>query len=306
MHQTQEATRIEARETGLSLKDIYTPLSEAREEVWRRWNDKGLQREVERFLEKDIPDFFRSEPRAVLAHHVATPNREATRFLNIARESGLDFVFAEYGEDKFTPQQNPDKYYLGRLMLYNEKGRKGGERVSGVNIVDFNANNGKRLNQVETLWGEGFVSFHHRIFQEVFSSSYLGNVHDISGWLKRHGGAAQFYYLHYLALFVCKGILVESFFADKREIDFIDEVVLPVVSKLKETFGVKPLIVPLFSVHSAKDSDDYVGTRWMHYPEFIRYRLNGSELVADGGGSHVPDRARGVRNGLVAVPTVAA
>jgi hypothetical protein len=36
-----------AKESVFDIDTIYTPLEEAKEEVWRRWNDKALRAKVE-------------------------------------------------------------------------------------------------------------------------------------------------------------------------------------------------------------------------------------------------------------------
>ena len=37
-------------EKKFDIKEIYTPLSVAKEEIWRRWNDPVLRKKVEDFL----------------------------------------------------------------------------------------------------------------------------------------------------------------------------------------------------------------------------------------------------------------
>lgn len=44
---------------NFDIKDIYTPLSVAEKEVWRRWNDKELRKKVEDFLGGDVPEFLK-------------------------------------------------------------------------------------------------------------------------------------------------------------------------------------------------------------------------------------------------------
>ncbi len=58
------------------VEKIYTPLSVAKEEIWRRWNDKELRKKVEDFLGGDIPEVFKKEPRATIFRYIATPNLE--------------------------------------------------------------------------------------------------------------------------------------------------------------------------------------------------------------------------------------
>lgn len=74
-------TQIEAmEEMTLKLEDIYTPLKEAKEGIWRRWNDKELRAKVEEFLGGDVPEFLRDEPKAYLARQLVTPNFSFFRF----------------------------------------------------------------------------------------------------------------------------------------------------------------------------------------------------------------------------------
>lgn len=63
---------------------IYVSLEEAKEEIWRRWNDKDLRKKVEDFLGGDIPEPFKKEPRAVLARPITTPDIEHMHFLEMS------------------------------------------------------------------------------------------------------------------------------------------------------------------------------------------------------------------------------
>jgi hypothetical protein len=40
--------------------DLYTTVEEAREEIWKRWNDENLRKEVEQFL-GEIPEVFKKK-----------------------------------------------------------------------------------------------------------------------------------------------------------------------------------------------------------------------------------------------------
>ena len=52
-----------AQESTFDIDTIYTSLEEAKEEVWRRWNDKELRAKVEESLGGDVPEVFRDEPK---------------------------------------------------------------------------------------------------------------------------------------------------------------------------------------------------------------------------------------------------
>ena len=65
---------------NISVDDIYTPLSVAKKEIWRKWNDKKLRKKVEYFLEGNISEFLKDEPTAYLARHIVSPNFEFSCF----------------------------------------------------------------------------------------------------------------------------------------------------------------------------------------------------------------------------------
>jgi hypothetical protein len=49
---------------------MYTLLEEAKEEVWKRWNDAELRRQVQEYV-GELPEGFGDEPRAFLVRHLA-------------------------------------------------------------------------------------------------------------------------------------------------------------------------------------------------------------------------------------------
>lgn len=95
------------------MSDIYTPLEEAKEEIWRRWNDKELQREVLEFL-GEVPEVLRKEPRSVLVRNVTTINMEFLHLLDLANNICLKPCCMEYTEDKFVTI-NHDKFALCKM-----------------------------------------------------------------------------------------------------------------------------------------------------------------------------------------------
>lgn len=219
--------------------DLYSKFYYAISEVGARWEDEELRKNVEKFLGGDIPEALQCGPNVILSRYVATPNMEFNYFCDLAALSGLNSVYFEFAEDKFIAK-NPSKYYLGRLFSAN-----GSNNI--LRIVDFNKNEGRKLREVTTVEGKNLVQFHHEILDIAVATSSLKKpvVYDFSRWFLDHRNKDGFYYLHYLALFVCHGILFENFLYDKLEADFTDNIVIPAFKKIEELFGVKPLIFPL-------------------------------------------------------------
>lgn len=242
------------------MKDIYVSLEEAKEEIWKRWNDKALRKKVEDFLGGDIPEILRAGPKAVLSRDVITPDHECTRFLDQSKKINLEPVFFEYSQGKFVGK-NSDKYHLCKLFFYEGIGNHGGEKISTKRIVDFNKYEGKQFNEIKTIWGENFLKFHHRLFTKTIPGVRSEDIVDFSGWFNKHRGQSmEYYYLHFFSLFISHGILFENFLTNTEEMEFTKNKVLPSFYKIEEMFGIKPLIVP--AVPTEEEEKLY----WWYYP----------------------------------------
>jgi len=249
--------------TRKEIDNIYTPLSVAKEEIWRRWNDESLRKKVEDFLGGDIPECLMEKPKAIMVRYIMTPNYELKYFLDLAKITGLDYSLLEYSNDKFVAR-NPEKYHICKLFFHNGYGKKGGSNLETKNIVDFNKNEGKLLDDIETIWGEKLLDFHHTVIEKAIHGS-RERIFNFSNWFQKHRTLnKQEYYLHYLALFFCYGILFENFLLDKGETEFTQEKVLPSFKKLEKIFGIKPLIVPLESLKV--EEDNY----WRYYSKRVK------------------------------------
>jgi len=251
-------------DNDFNIDDIYTSLEDAREEVWRRWNDKVLRAKVEEVLGGDIPEVFRDMPRAVLARHILSPNFETFHFLEKAMSINLKPLCLEYLADKFV-SVNKDKYFLGNLFFFNGIGKNGGRRLSSLKIIDFNKADGKKLYDVQTMNGENFIQLHHKI-TENFQFEDIERF-DISNFFKKNGTYARNYYYHYLVLFVCFGILFENFIEEEDYALITKCILIPNYKKVIHDFGVKPLIVRI--VKKEQENDLY----WRYYPEDVKYIL---------------------------------
>ncbi len=240
---------------------VYTPLSEALRLLEERRKDPVLMAKVEELLKGDIPEILKSKKCAVLGRHIATPNHESRRFIDISKENNLLPVFFEYHEDKFTAN-NHYKHSLGQLKI-NTKGTNstGDACFEKITIVDFNKYTGKKLNEIRTLWDEPLINFHKKLFSVHNYTNDEFYTYDASTWFTNHGGqkAAKFY-TNLLSLFVCNGILFENFLTSKdKEGDFTKEIVLPAIENIINKIGVKPLIVPLEPLDL--EADNF----WVHH-----------------------------------------
>ncbi len=223
---------------------VYTPLDEALEELKKRREDKTLEQKILQALGGSLPDPLKDSPKALLFRQLATPNYEIRRLINIieAGDSNLEPCFWEYYGDKFT-SNNKCKHSLGKMMFYKGRGKKGGEIIDRLTVIDFNKSNGNKISEVETLWGQSLIDFHHELFKEtfIFKKEYF---FDATEWFQKNGGTANNYYEKFLFLFLSHGILFENFLPDE-EADLIRDTVLPAFMRIHQQFNLKPLIVAL-------------------------------------------------------------
>jgi hypothetical protein len=246
------------------IKEIYTPLSVVKKEIWKRWNDKELRKKVEDFLGGDIPKILRGkEPGAVLSRDVISPNKEFFYFLDLLDDVKMNPAFLEYLDGKFVAK-NFNKYHLCRMFFYNGRGKNGGDKISTLKVVNFNTMEGKKIKHLKTIGGENFVDFHHKILEKNIPKKInIGKICDISHWFNKHRKMSKYYYLRYLALFLCHGILFDNFITKNGEGDFTEKKIIPSFKKLEKIFGIKPLVVPLTPIED--ESELY----WWCYPAKI-------------------------------------
>lgn len=227
----------------MNIEDIYTPLSEAKKEIERRWNDVELRKKVEEFLGGDIPEIFKDGPSCVLVRDIITPNNEFRFFMDIATELDLRIVFLEYTKSKFVAK-NINKYHLCLPHIYNGVDKNDCAKITKEKIVDFNTMEGKVLGNITTIQDQNLIDFHHTLLFEKYPEIQKENIFDFSDWFNGHKNIDGYYYLHYLALFICHGVLFENFILGNGEKEFTEQKILPSFFKLAEIFGVKPLVVP--------------------------------------------------------------
>jgi len=237
---------------------VYSPLSEAMKELQVRWEDKELETKLHKFLQGDFPRPLVNGFKAVLFRQLFTPNYEFRHFMSLVTTLNIKPMFLEYHDDKFT-SQNPLKHSLGKIIFHQYKGKNGNTRIDSRNVIEFNINDGKRICEIQTIWGQSLIDFHHELLESIFpgSNTYL---FDGSLWFHRGGKCAKEYYTRYMALFVRNGILFENFILDGDELRFVREVFLPAFIEVWKKTGKKPQIVSLLSL------DTQANKYWISHP----------------------------------------
>lgn len=239
------------------VDDIYIPLEFAKEEILKRWNDKQLRKKVETFLQGDVPDVFKKSPKAILARQILSPNFELLHFLELAEAISLDPACFGNLDDKLVVK-NFDKYYLCKLYFDDGIGKRGGEKLSALRIVDFNKFNGKTFRSTQTIFGTGLVDFHQAMAHSMGLNTFF---FDASQFLQKKGRTSKNYYKYFLSLFICHGVLFENYLLTGEYGNLTRELLLPNYRLVKELFGVDPLIVRGVSM----EEEDLL--HWRYYPK---------------------------------------
>jgi len=230
--------------------NIYTPIEEAKKEIWRRWHDQSLQKKVADYL-GPIPECFQQEPRAALFRNIASPDIEYHHFVQQAESIGLNPLGLEYLHDRFCTR-NADKICLARLTLFNGRNKNGEAIVSYRKVIDLKASDNLKFYEIATLWGQNLIEFHHELLQKQLPGT---EIFDMSNWHHFNGAGAKGYYPYFLSLFMCHGILFENFVTDGVEQVFFENVFKPAFEEVYEIFCIKPLIIP--AIAEANLSDIY-------------------------------------------------
>ena len=237
---------------------LYTPLGNAAAELHRRRGDETLRARVAEFHRSLPPAFLPPYPCAVLSRQITSPNREFELFLSIVKETGLPPLCIEQSQDIFC-SRNRYKYRWCRPFFEVRP-----NQPRGIHLMKDSRLDGRKLADIRIANGMTLTGFHHALLDLSFPN-FHENIRDYSEW---YFAAChdEFFYLRYLALFICDGILFENFiFDDPEEHRFTEERVLPSFAKAFEIFGVKPLIVSLVpSENEAKE-------RWHHHAGHLYY-----------------------------------
>lgn len=251
---------------------VYTPVDDAVRELRERQRE-GLKKQITNYLSVEIPDLLEKYICAVIFRQLITPNYELRRFISLV-DAIEDFVptFFEYAEDKYT-DNNEWKYHLGKMLFFEGIGKRGGKKISRLSIIDFDRSRGKKIREVETLWGQSLVDFHHEFFREVYGRKGKEVMSfEASNWFKDSGGNAGEYYRNFLSLFIAHGVLFENFMLDSKELEFTKVVFLPAFIRVLNETGKKPLIVAL------EPTEVESSLFWMCHPhetrKFVESKIN--------------------------------
>ena len=253
----------------------YTRREDAVALLQERRKDVKLRKRVEEFLGGNIPTFLHTNKVvAVIARHICSPNYELDKFLEHVEAIDAQPILLEYRGDKFIGM-NKDKYTLARMYFYKRTTPHGDVDMNSAKIVDLEHSEGVALSDINTLWGEPLVDFHHRLLRR-YHPELLSNIIDTTEWIREMGHYARLYYPKLMALFMCHAIFFENFIRRDHEAVFTKNVVLPALDMLHDRFGVDPIICP---IHEVEDENNQ---KWWTYPQDRLSTVQTSLKAVDG------------------------
>jgi hypothetical protein len=247
--------------------DFYLKEEDIHKELEKRQSDKSLVKKIEEYLGEELPEPFNDQSKnfAILFRHVFTPDYEIEKFLEKAKKLNLEPVLIEYKEDKFVPE-NEDKKTLAKMPFFRGIFKDNEIKFDIFKIIDFDSHKSKRISEIITFWNEPLIDFHHRILESYYPET-LKNIFDYSEWFHCHGCAAKNYYYNFLALFLSNAVLFDNFRNEGKEGEFCRDIFEPAVYKIKEVFGLLPMICPIQSIEDENN------------PKWWGYDLNKKEKI---------------------------
>ncbi len=250
------------------LDEIHTDLDDAVEIINERRKNQDLIKEVESFLNNDIPEHFKGEaPIFYLSRYLATPDYETLFFIDQVKKYNYPIIIGEDPKDKVTSYSSLKRNLLKLPIIVGES-KNGAGIIQYRRVADQNSEQGKSFEEAMLLNGKKLTNLHTYLTKKLFPKNV--RVVDESGWVNRHHrGELIELYEYMLALLLVHGIMLEVYEPD--EIDFVQQVVLPAMKKTEKRFGHKPLLAPLVQKPSAKiaDINSYPKNVLKHLDEFI-------------------------------------
>ncbi len=229
---------------------------QAQEEIHRRWQDVELKQRVVEFLGGDLPDAFLHESRGVLFRQLGIPDTETLSFVNICKFLNIKPLVTESLNDKFTTR-NPDKVRWGRIDVCEKMNKKNEPIIRLTRIINFPTNDNKAIKDVSTIWGENLVDFFHDAF--ITMGQEKPETLDMSDWFARNGMVAKEYYKKFYAFFVAHAVLID-YYDEIEELlknPFFRDNEFANYCAISEKFGVKPMVVQLFTQEEVERCDQW-------------------------------------------------
>ncbi len=246
--------------TDKNTRSIFTPLDEAVLEIRKRRENPELIKRVHEYLNGDIPKHFdREEPILYLSRHIATPNYESLRFVELGKPHNLPLVIGQDSKGKFV-SHNEIKRPFGKMPVNKGFTRRLDEIIENFTVVDFSQAQGKSFNEIKTKHGADLIAFHNDLFAKIYPTEV--EVADESDWIDRnHRHDLLEQYKRMLALMCTQGIMLESYPESEQEL--VETILMPAIADVEKEIGCKPLIAEHI------DPELELTRNWNGYPSVL-------------------------------------
>jgi hypothetical protein len=226
----------------------YWDIHEAAAELERR---KALKPLVDAWWRDTVgcgnpPLSINGTPAAMMARHVATFRYEDGAFVTLAEAAKLLPFWIQYTGDKLVSKSNVKRSLLNPVII-DGKGRSGGPKnPKSIKLAPVDRYDGHPICAIDTSTGKSLVRWHNEHQDHIYPGALRT---ELSPWLKHigNGGAAD-YYESYIAMTVAHVILMEDYHGGESGAlldSFTRDIFEPAYHKVRERFGVDPLIVRL-------------------------------------------------------------
>jgi hypothetical protein len=184
-----------------------------------------------------------TEPTAVLARNVATPNYEMLWFTRLARRHGFRALVIEHRTDRFTVN-NSTKLALLTLPIVVGRDKTGRPILRRQRLQDPAVAERMPLDRILTYSGESLVAYHHRKLREVLRTD-APDVMNLREIMQTQELRPSVYYAEFLRLLSGHLVLFEDFVVDRQTAEFFHGTVLPAWREVVAATGRRPQIVRL-------------------------------------------------------------
>jgi hypothetical protein len=238
---------------------LYHSLDSAREEIRKRWANNELKKAVEKELNCNFWGEFKQTPRSLLWRPILSPDNGLIFFLQCSQYAGVTPLAFEFLGDMYL-STNEEKRGLGQIRVKLEN-----ENRATFNLFDLHKWNKKLFGNIviRGLPSLHLIDFHHELLAK---SGYSIEILDKTNWVKNIGRPKDFYY-PYLLHFIAHGILFEVFYQENcmSEISFTNEIIMPAIEKIRENYGLSPIVVRLYPENQTEIED----FDWWCYPPHV-------------------------------------
>jgi hypothetical protein len=245
------------------------------EELKNRSENKDIDAKLTKYWDShQIPyiDFLKGGPYAILSRSVASPNFEQLRFLRFAKRYNLTPVILEY-DGKFVTI-NTEKLCLCKMHFLFDQNSREYKTPHKIDLVDTNKYQGKRMSEILTYSNKPLIDFHHNLFLR-YSNNKTCKIFNFTTWFNETRILADEYYFYFLLIFIKNAVLFDNYLiSEPHESGFVEKKIIPSINRIKEVFGLKPLIYPLVPFKTENS------TKWLSYEQKIE-NLVENELKKD-------------------------